>query len=615
MAIGYKLIGKPVEGIDTSVFTTLSQTLLDQEATREKQRQAWRDEQDALRKSQGDLTPTVNQEANQFFGKFSQGIMDVSTTLQRQLETGEISSSEYTAQWRNLNQSNEQMIAAQTSYQETAQKITEDVANGITSAVNTLNLNHFNKVFQPGAMEVESDGRGGLRLFNKETGQVVSPSYLSNLTNSNLPKYDYMKVADTLVEQFGKRGVIDAAGNSIKGVYANMKDDDLDTLIEKEAKSLLEGSQAPTVSILVDGMGYNVVYSKDELKPAEAGKPGFVYRKPDGTFELAEGDQAKAIEFMKNALKNALPLEKEDAPIKQEKPLSDTEKSKISLRRKELGYLRSIDNVISGDTSTAKASIDAMIQGANVIYGKSPGIPNIQNALRSEDGNTLTVTRINEEGSITSTPYDISDPNKAGEVMVELFFPDVKGSYEELLTDYNRQGGFTTRKIENPKYDPQDVDDNGVPKQQRFIDNPNYKGASTASKTEAEVTIEQDFDTAEVLGKKAGDEKLLKDIIADVDVGTYLFSADAPLARSKAMNEGAEKAFDVLKIDFPNIDVRTKATANGLEIKIPSLFEGTLTLTNEYTIGGQTKQNFKDAIKQIFNAIAKNSPFDKTDFE
>ena len=609
--IGFKLQDKAIVP-DASALFDLSDTLLAQEEKREKQRQDWRDEQDALRKSQRDLTPTANQNANQFFGKFSQGIMDVSMDLQRQLEAGQISSSDYSAQWRNLNQSNEQMIAAQTSYQKTAQQIADDVASGKASAVNTYNLNEFNKVFQPGAMEVERDGRGGLKLFNKETGDIVSPSYLSDLTNGNLPKYDYGKVAKTIVDQFGKRGVIEGSGASITGVYANIADlekEDLDKLMQDEAKALLAGAQAPTVSILVDGMGYDVVYKEEDLKP------GAVYRKPDGTFAFAEGDEQKAIDFMAEELRKALPRQVKEAPEKEVKPPTDADKKDKSLRDKEIGYLKSIDNVISGDQSTAQASIDAMIQGANVIYGKSPGIPNIKDAVRSEDGNTLTVTRVSSDGNTEAIAYDISDPNKAGEVMVELFFPNVKGSYEELLTDFNKEGGFTTRKIKNPKYDASDVDDKGVPKESKFIDNPNYKGASAASKTKAKTTIKQDFNTAMVYGEKKGDNKLLKDIINDVDVGSYFLSSDAPLARSKAMNEGAQKAFDVLKLDLPNLDVRTKATANGLEITIPSLFEGTLTLTNKYTSGGQTEQNFRDAIKQIFNSIAKGTPFNKSDFE
>ena len=91
--IGFKLQDKPVIA-DTSSLIDLSNTLLNQEKDRETQRQAWRDEQDALRKTQDELTPTANQNANQFFGKFSQGIMDESIRLQKQLETGQINSSD-----------------------------------------------------------------------------------------------------------------------------------------------------------------------------------------------------------------------------------------------------------------------------------------------------------------------------------------------------------------------------------------------------------------------------------------------------------------------------------------------------------------------------------------
>ena len=65
--IGFKLQDKAIVP-DTSALFDLSDTLLAQEEKREQQRQTWRDEQDAVRKSQRDLTPTVNQNANQFFG-------------------------------------------------------------------------------------------------------------------------------------------------------------------------------------------------------------------------------------------------------------------------------------------------------------------------------------------------------------------------------------------------------------------------------------------------------------------------------------------------------------------------------------------------------------------
>ena len=407
--IGFKLQDKAIIP-DTSALLDLSDTLLAQEEKREQQRQDWRDEQDALRKSQRDLTPTANQNANQFFGKFSQGIMDVSTSLQNQLETGQISSSDYSAQWRNLNQSNEQMIAAQTSYQKTAQQIADDVASGKASAVNTYNLNEFNKVFQPGAMEVERDGRGGLKLFNKETGDIVSPSYLSDLTNGNLPKYDYGKVAKTIVDQFGKRGVIEGSGASITGVYANvadLSDEDLGKLMQDEAKYLLAGAQAPTVSILVDGMGYDVVYKEEDLKP------GVVYRKPDGTFGFAEGDEQKAIDFMAEELRKALPRE-----VKERQELTEFQDESLKIRRDELDEriqarktkgLKDVKSTILEDarnyledeitTEILKKKDDKdVFKSINEIVSEF-GIE-IRNPVNLADGQSLILSQTNEKGEV-----------------------------------------------------------------------------------------------------------------------------------------------------------------------------------------------------------------------
>tara|TARA_R100001460_G_scaffold36444_2_gene69956 strand:- start:11379 stop:12857 length:1479 start_codon:yes stop_codon:yes gene_type:complete len=402
--IGFKLQDKAIVP-DASTLFDLSDTLLAQEDKREKQRQTWRDEQDALRKSQRDLTPTANQNANQFFGKFSQGIMDVSTTLQKQLESGRINSSEYAAQWRNLNQSNEQMIAAQTSYQKTAQQIADDVASGKSSEVNTANLNHFNKVFQPGAMEVERDGRGGLKLFNKETGDIVSPSYLSDLTNGNLPKYDYSTVAKNLVDQFGKRGITKGSGKTITGVYANMSGKELDTIMQDEAKALLAGAQAPTVSILVDGMGYNVVYNEKDLKP------GSVYRKPDGTFGFAEGDEQKAVDFMAGELRKALPRE-----VKERQELSEYEKDSLQLRRDELAERiqarkdKGKEKVASTIMADAKSYLEKNIlledlkqkDDADVITSINQTLSefgiSIDNPINLIDGQSIRLTQVDKEG-------------------------------------------------------------------------------------------------------------------------------------------------------------------------------------------------------------------------
>ena len=79
------------------------------------------------------------------------------------------------------------------------------------------------------------------------------------------------------------------------------------------------------------------------------------------------------------------------------------------------------------------------------------------------------------------------------------------------------------------------------------------------------------------------------------------------------MAKGAEDAFSIIKEDLPNLDATATPTESGLILKIPSLFEGDLLLPNSNDPIDKTK--YKNAIKQIFNSIAKGTPFDKTIFD
>lgn len=576
--IGFKLQDKPVIA-DTSSLIDLSNTLLNQEKDRETQRQAWRDEQDTLRKTQDELTPTANQNANQFFGKFSQGIMDESIRLQKQLETGQINSSDYSAQWRNLNQTNEQMIAAQTSYQERAQQIADDVASGKSSAVNTADLNHFNKVFQPGAMEVEPDGRGGLKLFNKETNDVVSPSYLSNLTNGNLPKYDYSTIASTLAKQFGERGITDAAGNTIKGVYANMDPGKLDELMLKEAKALLAGSQAPTVSILVDGMGYDVVYNEDELKP------GNVYRKPDGTFAFAEGDKEKAEVFMRDALKNALPLEEKERPDLTEKEKSDLKLSKERVRIQRGTLNQRIKEFLKGDLDKQEA-LDTQIEVIASLYGGTQedinaavdyyrdigGNTNIQRVTRNNSG--ISVTFIDENGDTQTRPISFFVADETSDTLVPN--PNFDSSKEESDANPKRVKGRQKSEAQFINSASQLLIGQGV------NDRTNIKNEDDTPKFNRNLTSTEDI-VSEVKVDKAEGEEDNSDFIVEID--KYLnemFSTDnlqstRPTPSDKGIDledEDTEVAEQINTI-FKDLDIDAEAIStvnpsnDGLIIRIP----------------------------------------------
>ena len=344
--IGFQLTTQPTTFDPSAGLKDVLDTLNTQEKDRETQRQKWRDEQDEFFKSANDLKATPNQQANEFFGKWSGGLMSEATELQSALENGRINSRDYTAQFRNLTQSNEQMIGAQKNYQTNAQRVADGVADGSLSSINSTDFNEYNKALELGAIEVERDGRGGFKVFNKNTGKVYNPYQLNNLTIGNIPRFDYNKAAATAVTQFGKRGIKDAAGNTIKGVYANMPGAELDILMEREAKVFVGSNQARTASILVDGLGYDVVYDKKDLKE------NTILKNQDGTFTFTEADEAAAVNEMKTALKNALPKD-----IEKRQNLSEAEEKTFDQAQQRIDLQESKDKVTK-DQSKERIDLD-----------------------------------------------------------------------------------------------------------------------------------------------------------------------------------------------------------------------------------------------------------------
>jgi len=641
MATGYGYVrdSKPLQIDWQSVGEKMGQSIDDEV----KDRQSRKDKIDEnLAKYKKDLLNQpqgTNAESNRFMSDFSSDAGNAMREAERLLKGGNMSERDFYQFRANATQGTDLMFEAGKKFNEGYDEAMRRFGAGESQAKENFMrqqtegyLNFANN----GAYINPLTGEVNVARRDKKTGAIstdpndyANASELVQQATRQYNSFDLNGAVNNAVEGLGATLIQESNGRTTKQFFQALQKGELgvaeQALLNKakadmvssftvnpdNVSSILTGN----IGVAPNGTSYDFTYDETEA----INNPHLILLNPDGTNNFDTPNGKKQLEaankYAEAQFEAALGGERKEAPDKTVTSLSSGDKKSKSLRNKEIGYLKSIDNVISGDTSTAQASIDAMIQGANVIYGKSPGIQNIKNAQRSEDGKTLTVTRINSEGGITEAiPYDISDPNKAGEVMVELFFPNVKGSYEELLTDYNKQGGFTTRKIENPNYDPNDVDDKGVPNQQRLIDNPNYRGASVAGKTEAQVTIEQDFDSAEVLGEKTGDEKPLKDIIADVDM-SFKFSdpSNASLQRASDMAQNAENAFQLLKRDLPNLDVRSRATTSGLELTIPSIFEGTLLLPSNNT--DADKANYIDAIKQIFNSIAKGTAFDKSIFE
>tara|TARA_B100001113_G_scaffold182679_1_gene149658 strand:+ start:6302 stop:8311 length:2010 start_codon:yes stop_codon:yes gene_type:complete len=597
---------------------------------------------------------------NQIIANYAEQASAVALANQKLLKSGAITLKEYTARTNTAGSSTKKLFNLSKKYQENYQKHMDSLKpdeNGKIqgSGLGAVFLKQVETFSNPDTTRYYMDPTTGEAFLAKVGSDKTTPGQVAtidgkayslmdvgaagDIISRDVNRYQSNDVATNLADQAGAYVDVIMTGDikTKEDAFARMfAVDEKGNLVEEgiteEGKAIMTqikatfASDMDYASMLYDTLGKEPIAKDTKGEGYTNILTGKEYtgKVEDAIlFETVNGQQQPKItdEQKKEAEMGVLKQIRTKLDIKEtartefppQKPPRDTaaDKSARALRTKEIGYLKSIDNAISGDPTTAQASIDAMIVGANAIYGKSPGLAEIEDAVRSEDGNTLTVTRIDQDGLKSTTPYDISDPNKAGEVMVELFFPNVKGSYEELLQDFNKQeGGFTTRKIKNPKYDPTKLDDKGLPVEPQFIDNPNYKGQSAAGKTKQKITSKKDFETATVLGKTPAGNKKLKDIIEKLDVGTYLTYRNAPLERSKAMSQGAEAAFSILKEDFPDLNIQSTPTNKGLEIKAPGIFEGTLLLDNKYTFDGTTKQKFTNAIKDLFNSIAKGLPFD-----
>tara|TARA_B100001109_G_scaffold254493_1_gene254318 strand:+ start:4689 stop:6698 length:2010 start_codon:yes stop_codon:yes gene_type:complete len=597
---------------------------------------------------------------NQIIANYAEQASAVALANQKLLKSGAITLKEYTARTNTAGSSTKKLFNLSKKYQENYQKHMDSLKpdeNGKIqgSGLGAVFLKQVETFSNPDTTRYYMDPTTGEAFLAKVGSDKTTPGQVAtidgkayslmdvgaagDIISRDVNRYQSNDVATNLADQAGAYVDVIMTGDikTKEDAFARMfAVDEKGNLVEEgiteEGKAIMTqikatfASDMDYASMLYDTLGKEPIAKDTKGEGYTNILTGKEYtgKVEDAIlFETVNGQQQPQItdEQKKEAEMGVLKQIRTKLDIKEtartefppQKPPRDTaaDKSARALRTKEIGYLKSIDNAISGDPTTAQASIDAMIVGANAIYGKSPGLAEIEDAVRSEDGNTLTVTRIDQDGLKSTTPYDISDPNKAGEVMVELFFPNVKGSYEELLQDFNKQeGGFTTRKIKNPKYDPTKLDDKGLPVEPQFIDNPNYKGQSAAGKTKQKITSKKDFETATVLGKTPAGNKKLKDIIEKLDVGTYLTYRNAPLERSKAMSQGAEAAFSILKEDFPDLNIQSTPTNKGLEIKAPGIFEGTLLLDNKYTFDGTTKQKFTNAIKDLFNSIAKGLPFD-----
>ena len=321
--------------VDTSdVFEKAQTDIALGEVVRETKRQKWKDDYEAVRKEQQDIESTGSEQFNNFVGNWSGAIQDQALTLKNGLESGNISSKDYTSNWGNLKSSNDELISSQKTYKARADKVYEDFNNGTGSLANVQALNAYNQKMNLKGLQAVTNENGGIDLFDKESKKIINTFGLSNLTNVNVQKFDRAAEAKALVDQFGKK-ITSVDGRKITTVeIGGMKYDlqdpntpagqDMNKAIQDSAmSSLLAGNNM--ASYLIDG---NLGYTLD----GEEGDPKTLTVKEDGTIDIPEAAQAVAVEAFTKDIRNALGF----SDIQKDKTMDDYQKASIRVRNRQL---------------------------------------------------------------------------------------------------------------------------------------------------------------------------------------------------------------------------------------------------------------------------------------
>ena len=321
--------------VDTSdVFEKAQTDIALGEVVRETKRQKWKDDYEAVRKEQQDIESTGSEQFNKFVGNWSGAIQDQALTLKNGLESGNISSKDYTSNWGNLKSSNDELISSQKTYKARADKVYEDFNNGTGSLANVQALNAYNQKMNLKGLQAVTNENGGIDLFDKESKKIINTFGLSNLTNVNVQKFDRAGEAKALVDQFGKK-ITSVDGRKITTVeIGGMKYDlqdpntpagrDMNKAIQDSAmSSLLAGNNM--ASYLIDG---NLGYTLD----GEEGDPKTLTVKEDGTIDISEAAQAVAVEAFTKDIRNALGF----SDIQKDKTMDDYQKASIGVRNRQL---------------------------------------------------------------------------------------------------------------------------------------------------------------------------------------------------------------------------------------------------------------------------------------
>ena len=505
--------------VDTSdVFEKVQTDIALGELARETKRQKWKDDYEAVRKEQQDIESTGSAQFNNFVGNWSGAIQDQALTLKNGLESGNISSKDYTSNWGNLKSSNDELISSQKTYKARADKVYEEFNNGTGSLANVQALNAYNQKMNLKGLQAVTNENGGIDLFDKDSKKIINTFGLSNLTNVNVQKFDRAAAAKTLVDQFGKK-ITSVDGRTITTVeIGGMKYDlqdpntpagkDMNKAIQDSAmSSLLAGNNM--ASYLIDG---NLGYTLD----GDPNDPKTLIVKDDGTIDIPDAAQAVAVEAFTKDIRNALGF----SDIQKDKTKSDYQKD----------YLAYLNKKGLQDSRENEQEYVQYRSNRNQTVRQDGNIGSTKNSIRTLEE---PFTKDNRENT-TESIKNVFDKNDA--------FP-----------------GFDSRDVE-VSYNERETEVTGYKTSSAGVGAPGQRSPVTEVKTEESVTLDvPKLQDAPITLPPSKNNRYLDNYIAALD--------DANQEKRKLTSEDYLKIFDgdqkLLEQYNPQLDLNATTTGGG----------------------------------------------------
>ena len=402
-----------------AITTNLVDTLREQEAEREKQREAI----DASSRATGDILSDApqgeNKAANEWILNASSDASQYLMSQNRLLKSGLLDPREFTVNRQNVEDSFKALQDvsknAQQYYKETMDRIENNESIvGMEGAIQEQ-LNKFQNWSKTQAFVNPTNGKISIGMLNEDGGLSKNASEFSSIegiTNrmrSRYDRYDYSPDLQSWIDGVGK----DVRVVRKKGVLTlsdASQDAGFQTALDEQVGALVDSNPIRVVSILEE-LGLIDGYDIDGEKTTQKGDKFNVAMKNqnDGIVmpEVTDDMKAKAREFLSGQMLNM--LDKEQTPMPEDRAAQAFNRVRSAGAKDDAAVLDAVGLLYSG----SKNDIDSAVKS---LAGLNPNIQSIQRTNRgvtviykNGDASDLPFYKTDGDGNVIATPELLID--------------------------------------------------------------------------------------------------------------------------------------------------------------------------------------------------------------